>query len=274
MAHDPIERGSCVFLRILGLFITRPEGLLVNDVQFRGLLDFLKDRGYNIGRDELQLNYVKAIAKACDLYSPDSENSVFVDAEAGTGKTTLATLVAVYALMNLKLVDQIVYVRAEVDVAGGRDRGALPGSDDEKNAPYQIPFIEALDEVQPGLWEHLKKAGKVHATHPGHFRGITRKKTFLILDEAQNLKTSQLKATYTRFKNDSAIVTIGHSGQCDLPAREQERISGYLPFNVYSIHHQKKGGWAGTLETNYRGEFARWSDKLEVTIQELLRKGD
>jgi predicted ribonuclease YlaK len=173
--------------------------------------------------------------------------------------------------MNLNLVDQIIYVRAEVDVSGGKDRGALPGNDDEKNAAYQTPFIEALDEVQPGLWEHLKRTRKAHATHPGHFRGITRKRTFIIVDEAQNVKTAQLKAIYTRFKNDSVIITIGHSGQCDLPAREQERVVGLLPFNVYAIHHQKKGGWVGTLKTNYRGEFARWSDKLEITIQELLK---
>lgn len=247
-------------------------GLPVNTIQFGGLLDFLKDKGYNVGKDEHQLAYVKAMAKACDPDSEGSENSVFVDAEAGTGKTTLATLVAVYALMHLKLVDQIVYVRAEVDVAGGKDRGALPGSDDEKNLPYQMPFIEALDSAQPGLWEHLKRAQKAHATHPGHFRGITRSRTFLILDEAQNLKMAQLKATYTRFKNDAAVISIGHSGQCDLPEREQERIHGYLPFNVYALHHEKKGGWIGGLVTNYRGEFARWSDKVEFTIRELLKK--
>jgi predicted ribonuclease YlaK len=243
----------------------------VNEVQFRGLLDFLKDRGYSVGKDEFQLDYVRAMAGACNPNTDGSSNSVFLDAEAGTGKTTLATLVGVYALMNLNLVDQIIYVRAEVDVSGGKDRGALPGNDDEKNAAYQTPFIEALDEVQPGLWEHLKRTRKAHATHPGHFRGITRKRTFIIVDEAQNVKTAQLKAIYTRFKNDSVIITIGHSGQCDLPAREQERVVGLLPFNVYAIHHQKKGGWVGTLKTNYRGEFARWSDKLEITIQELLK---
>jgi predicted ribonuclease YlaK len=246
----------------------------VNDVQFRGLLDFLKDRGYNVGKDPHQLDYVKAMANACDPNSEGSTNSVFVDAEAGTGKTTLATLVGVYALQTLRLVDLIVYVRAEVDVAGGKDRGALPGNDEEKNLPYQMPFIEALDSVQPGLWEHLKRSKKAHATHPGHFRGITRGRTFLILDEAQNLKTAQLKATYTRFKNDSTIVTIGHSGQCDLPEREQERVVGLLPFNVYALHHQKKGGWIGTLLKNYRGDFAKWSDSVELTIRDLLCKGE
>jgi predicted ribonuclease YlaK len=244
---------------------------LMNEVQFRGLLDFLKERGYHVGKDEFQLDYVRAMAEACHPNTDGSSNSVFLDAEAGTGKTTLATLVAVYALMHTSIINQIIYVRAEVDVAGGKDRGALPGNDDEKNASYQTPFIEALDDAQPGLWEHLKRANKAKATHPGHFRGITRKRTFIIIDEAQNMKTAQLKATYTRFTNDSVIVTIGHSGQCDLPIREQERVCGLLPFNVYAIHHQKKGGWVGTLKTNYRGEFARWSDRLELTIAELIR---
>lgn len=243
----------------------------MNEVQFRGLLDFLKGLDYHVGKDSHQMAYVRALADACNPNTDGSSNSVFLDAEAGTGKTTLATLVGAYAIEQ-KMVDLLLYVRAEVDVLGGKERGALPGNDGEKNAPYQLPFIETLDQIHPGLyekWIRLQKP-KVLATHPGHFRGITRGRTFLVLDEAQNLTTSQLKATYTRFKNDSVIATLGHSGQCDIPPKMQERIAGFLPFNLYAIHHKKKGGWVGTLEKNYRGEFAQWSDRLEITIKELL----
>ncbi|WP_410954642.1 hypothetical protein, partial [Pseudomonas aeruginosa] len=68
---------------------------------------------------------------------------------------------------------------------------------------------------------------------------------------------------YTRFKNTCPVITIGHSGQCDIPKKKQERVAGLLPFQVYARHHQKKGGWVGTLVENYRGEFAKWSDKIK-----------
>lgn len=264
----------------------------VKDVSFRGLLDFLKERGYHVGKDQYQLEYVTAMFNALQENKEGSSNSLFIDAEAGTGKTTLASLVGAWAVMGEK-VEKILYIRTEDDILGGKERGALPGDDDEKNAPYKAAFVEALDEVQPGLYEkwsrmqeeleqmrmygkankiQIQKKAKAIATHPGHFRGKTRGKMFVILDEAQNWRRSQLQAIYTRFKNDAVIVTIGHSGQCDIPKNQRELVAGYLPFNLFAIHHSKKGAWVGTLQTNYRGEFAKWSDKLEITIKELLSR--
>lgn len=263
----------------------------VKDVSFRGLLDFLKDRGYHVGKDQHQLEYVTAMFNAFGD-KEGSENSLFIDAEAGTGKTTLATLVGAWGVLNNK-VDKILYIRTEDDILGGKDRGALPGDDDEKNGPYKMAFVEALDEVQPGLYEkwsrmtdeldqiqkygrvnkiEIQKKAKAIATHPGHFRGKTREKMFVIIDEAQNWRKSQLQAIYTRFKNNAVIITIGHSGQCDIPKNQRELVCGYLPFNLFAMHHAKKGAWVGTLHTNYRGDFAKWSDKLEITIKELMEK--
>jgi hypothetical protein len=74
---------------------------------------------------------------------------------------------------------------------------------------------------------------------------------------------------YTRFKQNSVIVTIGHSGQCDLPKKQQQTFCGHMPFELYAIHHGKRGGWTGELVTNYRGPFAKWSDEIQQTIDEM-----
>lgn len=246
-------------------------------LHFSEAMDYLKKRGYRVGDDPLQLQYVKALVSAVEQASntnivvDGSQNSIFVNAASGTGKTSLATLVGAYAV-DRELLDRIIYVRAEVDV-DGEERGYLPGNDGEKNEPYRTPFIDALDEHRPGTWNvwssNLGKEPKAVATHPGHFRGITKECSFLILDEAQNLSRMQLLTLYTRFKQNCVIVTIGHSGQCDIPQRKREMVGGYLPFEVFSLHHQKKGAWAGTLTQNYRGEFAQWSDQIQETIDEL-----
>jgi phosphate starvation-inducible PhoH-like protein len=241
------------------------------------VMDYLKKRGYKVGDDPLQLEYVKALVSAVEQTSnpkfnvDGSSNSLFVNAISGTGKTTLATLVGAYTV-DRELLDRILYIRAEVNV-DGEQRGFLPGGDDEKHEPYRAPFIDALDEHRPGTWNvwssNLGKEPKAISTHPGHFRGLTKECSFVILDEAQNMTNMQLLTLYTRFKQNCVIVTIGHSGQCDIPPRKREIVAGYLPFEVFSIHHQKKGAWAGTLTQNYRGEFAQWSDQIQQTIDEL-----
>lgn len=261
----------------------------MQEARFRGLIDYLKDKGFHVGKDPYQFAYVRAMADAIGEGREGSKNAVFVDAPAGTGKTTLAVLTGVYAVER-GLLDKILYLRTEDEILGGKDRGALPGNDGMKFAPFRAPFVEALDLASPGLWEkwsgireemrYLKQYGlvdpfiiergaKAIATHPGYFRGKTRSRVFAILDEAQNWRRSQLQAVYTRFTNDSVVVTIGHSGQCDIPRSKEERIGGLLPFQVFALHHQKRGAWVGTLRTNYRGAFAEWSDEIHQTIKEL-----
>lgn len=262
----------------------------MKEILFRGLLDFLKERKIHVGRDPYQYAYVRALVDACPDSSfgepTSSRNSVFLDAPAGTGKTTLAVLTGAY-MVEKEIFDRLVYLRTEDDVSAGKDRGAIPGDDNDKFAPYRAPFVEALDLVRPGLWEEwsldgleaqregrpLSRLGiKAIATHPGYIRGKTRSRCFVILDEAQNWRMGQLQAVYTRFRNDCAVVTIGHSGQCDIPKHKQERVAGLLPFQVYAIHHHKRGAWVGTLVNNYRGEFAQWSDQVRETVDELAKK--
>lgn len=213
--------------------------------------------------DNHQMNYSNAI----DFYK-----FVTVDAEAGTGKTTLAVMKALEALKSGK-VDIIRYVRF-VDQRTQK-LGFIPGGvgmGGEKEQGFMYPFFEALAECGvPEEYALRLIASRVIETSTDiHMRGRNMKRTFLIVDECQNGDFDDMKVVFTRVDDATKTVAIGHSGQID---RKLRKVAGFTPFQVYQRHMLKKP-WAKLcqLTTNYRGEVSQWADKIEVTIAELERE--
>jgi phosphate starvation-inducible PhoH-like protein len=137
---------------------------------------------------------------------------------AGTGKTYLAVAAAVDALTR-KRVRRIVLARPAVEA--GESLGFLPGDMQAKVDPYLRPLYDALDEMMP--FERVQKAleQRVIEIAPLAFmRGRTLGDSFVILDEAQNATTMQMKMFLTRLGVNSKIVITGDKTQVDLPNRE------------------------------------------------------
>ena len=137
---------------------------------------------------------------------------------AGTGKTYLAVAAAVDALTR-KRVRRIVLARPAVEA--GENLGFLPGDMQAKVDPYLRPLYDALDEMMP--FERIQKAleQRVIEIAPLAFmRGRTLGDAFVILDEAQNATTMQMKMFLTRLGVNSKIVITGDKTQVDLPNRE------------------------------------------------------
>jgi phosphate starvation-inducible PhoH-like protein len=151
------------------------------------------------------------------------ENDIVVGiGPAGTGKTYLAVAAAVDALTR-KRVRRIVLARPAVEA--GESLGFLPGDMQAKVDPYLRPLYDALDEMMP--FERIQKAleQRVIEIAPLAFmRGRTLGDAFVILDEAQNATTMQMKMFLTRLGVNSKIVITGDKTQVDLPNREQSGL--------------------------------------------------
>ena len=151
----------------------------------------------------------------------ENNDIVFALGPAGTGKTYTAVAIAVRALKN-KLVKKIVLTRPAVEA--GENLGFLPGDLKEKVDPYLRPLYDALDDMLPMDKLNFFMENRVIEIAPLAFmRGRTLDNAYIILDEAQNASTLQLKMFLTRLGPSAKCIITGDLSQVDLP------------------HHQKSG---------------------------------
>lgn len=161
-----------------------------------------------------QKQYIEAIRK---------HDIVFGIGPAGTGKTYLAMAMAVAALTAEK-VRRIVLARPAVEA--GEKLGFLPGDLAEKVNPYLRPLYDALHDMMDfAEASKLVSRGVIEVAPLAFMRGRTLNDSFVILDEAQNTTTEQMKMFLTRLGYSSQAVVTGDDTQIDLPS---ERISGLV----------------------------------------------
>lgn len=142
---------------------------------------------------------------------------------AGTGKTYLAMAVAIEELKK-KLVSRIILTRPAVEA--GEKLGFLPGDMYEKVSPYLRPLYDALyDMVEADSLHSMIERGIIEVAPLAFMRGRTLNDAFIILDEAQNSTTEQMKMFLTRLGFDSKAVITGDITQIDLPSG---KISGLI----------------------------------------------
>jgi len=154
-----------------------------------------------------QKRYVDAI-RNCDM--------VFAIGPAGTGKSFLAVAMAVNALMRRE-VARIVLTRPAVEA--GERLGFLPGDLYEKVHPYLRPLYDALyDMLEAEKVASLREKGAIEIAPLAYMRGRTLNDSFIILDEAQNSTSEQMKMFLTRLGFNSKMVITGDVTQVDLPA--------------------------------------------------------
>ena len=144
-----------------------------------------------------------------------SNEMVFGVGPAGTGKTYLAVAMAV-ARMLAGEIDRIILSRPAVEA--GESLGFLPGDLKDKVDPYLRPLYDALYDMMPA--EQVEKriaSGQIEIAPLAYMRGRTLANAFIILDEAQNTTSMQMKMFLTRFGENSHMVVCGDPSQVDLP---------------------------------------------------------
>ena len=141
---------------------------------------------------------------------------------AGTGKTYLAVAMAVDALHKKRL-RRIILCRPVVEA--GEQLGFLPGGVEEKVDPYLRPLYDALGDMMPS--DQMRRAlenRSLEIAPLAYMRGRTLSDAFVILDEAQNTTTLQMKMFLTRLGLSSKAVITGDKTQIDLPRREDSGL--------------------------------------------------
>ena len=153
----------------------------------------------------------------------EQHDIVFGVGPAGTGKTYLAMAQAVNYLLAKK-VSRIILARPAVEA--GEKLGFLPGDLQEKVNPYLRPLYDALyDMLEVEKAERMLERGIIEVAPIAFMRGRTLNDAFVILDEAQNTTTEQMKMFLTRLGFGSKAVVTGDITQIDLPAG---RLSGLI----------------------------------------------
>ncbi len=188
------------------------------DISLRGIVDPVKPRAF--GKKNItpkgpnQRRYMEAIEKL---------DMVFAIGPGGTGKTYLAVAMAVSALLT-KQVTRIILARPAVEA--GERLGFLPGTLQQKVDPYMRPLYDALyDMFDADKLERFLEKGIIEVAPLAFMRGRTLNDSFVILDEAQNTTSEQMKMFLTRLGFNSKAVITGDITQIDLP---NERRSGLI----------------------------------------------
>src|SRR5579872_3524351 len=183
----------------------------------RGLADAGKQRSF--GRRTVQ---PKSSNQRRYLEAIEKHDMVFGIGPAGTGKTYLAVAMAISALLS-KRVNRIILARPAVEA--GERLGFLPGTLQEKIDPYLRPLYDALyDMLEPEKVDRYLEKNVIEIAPIAFMRGRTLNDSFVILDEAQNTTSEQMKMFVTRLGFNSKAVITGDVTQVDLPSARRSGL--------------------------------------------------
>ncbi|MHB8754313.1 MAG: PhoH family protein [Candidatus Acidiferrales bacterium] len=188
------------------------------DFSMRGAVEHTRTRAFGkkpiAAKSSNQRRYMEAL---------EQYDMVFAIGPGGTGKTYLAVAMAASALLT-KQVNRIILVRPAVEA--GERLGFLPGTLQEKVDPYMRPLYDALhDMLEADKLERFLEKDIIEVAPLAFMRGRTLNDSFVILDEAQNTTSEQMKMFLTRLGFNSKAVITGDVTQIDLPS---ERRSGLI----------------------------------------------
>src|SRR5437764_117923 len=215
--YDQLQRGGQTFNNgdlnsMLRVLVADPKATL------RGLVEAGRQRSF--GHRTVQ---PKSLNQRRYLDAIESHDMVFGIGPAGTGKTNLAVAMAISALLS-KRVNRIILARPAVEA--GERLGFLPGTLQEKIDPYLRPLYDALyDMLEPEKVDRYLEKNVIEIAPIAFMRGRTLNDSFVILDEAQNTTSEQMKMFVTRLGFNSKAVITGDITQIDLPSA---RRSGLL----------------------------------------------
>ena len=212
-------------LRVISDLVTRiKQGEIITEQYVNYAIGMVQENGFgpadSIATESLLSSSLKKIIKPKtigqkeDVDSVDKNDIVFAIGPAGTGKTYLAVAMAL-AELKAKKVERIVFTRPAVEA--GESLGFLPGDVRAKVDPYLRPVYDALyDMMHQDKIRKLLEVGIIEIAPLAFMRGRTLNESFLVLDEAQNTTSPQMKMFLTRLGEKSKAVITGDITQIDL----------------------------------------------------------
>lgn len=199
-----------------------------------------------------------------EIYKKENK-IIFCNAKSGSSKTTMAVATAC-AMVEYGLYDEILYCFS-LNNNFQSILGLLPGGVEDKEKAFYEPCLEAL--VECGYFPervvkelNIDKKGEGFVSCKSHtfLRGTNiDSRTILIIDEAQNFYTDELKKVLTRVKDGAKVIVIGHDGQCDLIKNRDN--SGFIPY--LNWFKGREGVAVCELTENHRGWVSRIADEFD-----------
>lgn len=248
--EDKVHLARLVVDKLLGIL---DRGEPVDRTRIRYAIELAKegnaDRIEEIMRDVIAITYkgkqvkCKTLGQRQYVEAMKKNTCVFAVGPAGTGKTYLAIAQAVVALKN-KDVERIILTRPAVEA--GEKLGFLPGDLAQKVDPYLRPLYDALhDMMGVESYQRMVERGTVEVAPLAYMRGRTLNDAFIILDEAQNTTSEQMKMFLTRMGMGSRMVITGDVTQIDLPGGKKsglvealEVLKGINDIGIVTLSHR------------------------------------
>lgn len=178
----------------------------------------------------------------------ETKDMIIATGAAGTGKSFLPAVYAAYYYYTGRI-DKIILTRPTVSV--GRGVGFLPGTLEEKLAPWVAPFVQVLKRyLSANEVECMVKNGKLEIIPFDCIRGHTFDGAFVVLDEAQNTTITEIKAFVTRIGQNSKLIINGDTEQSDLKNNEESGLE-YLIDLLDDIDSEELCNKVGLVHFNY-----------------------
>lgn len=212
----------------------RRHVLKYNNINDEDILDIIKDRQtkeegvkgvivYNISGKPIKCKSENQ-QKLVDAF--ENNDMIFATGPAGTGKTYLSIALAVRALKE-KAIRKIILSRPAVEA--GEKLGFLPGDMKDKIDPYLQPLYDALEDMLPAVkLQDMMEKNIIQIAPLAFMRGRTLSDAVVILDEAQNTTTAQLRMFLTRMGWNTKMVITGDMTQIDLPRGQRSGLAESL----------------------------------------------
>lgn len=182
-------------------------------------------------------------------YNEEVNKNLFLHGSAGTGKTYIASYLALEALLSKEThYKRLIIIRSAVT---SREIGHLPGDIQEKAQSYEEPYIDIFGELlgNKNSYTDLKEQGLIHFNTTSFLRGRTFKDSIIIVDEVQNMSYGELSTAITRVGEDSKIIFCGDLRQNDLNKSKYDvtGLNGFISiikakpmeeyFNFFEFNH-------------------------------------
>ena len=205
-----------------------PNEFIVDDQGFVGRVSSVKDgvRLQDLNADLLMAQKIWGLSPrnleqgmAIHLLRQTDIDLNILVGPAGSGKTLLALAYGLHAILEEKRFSKLIVARSTPPIA--EDIGFLPGTEEEKMAPWLAAFDDNLevlhgsDESTPGSVQYVKERANIQFKSLNFMRGRSLNNAYIIIDEAQGLTQFQLKSIVTRVGSNSKIVILGNLAQID-----------------------------------------------------------
>lgn len=149
---------------------------------------------------------------------------------AGTGKTMCSLYLALKDVLEKKEYERVIIIRSAVQT---RDQGFMPGSRQEKEAVYETPYVDIVNDLfgRGDAYQILKQKKMIEFMSSSFVRGLTFDNAIIVVDECQNMRYDEIRSVITRVGESSKIVFCGDTRQDDLVgSKNRSDVSGLVRF--------------------------------------------